>query len=173
MAPTIHKILAGLSACTIALSLFAYVYSFFGAPVDKIFPWMGILVLVLLALIIPMYLIEYPASKAWNWTIKEWARGMPRWVAPCSCLLGLIAVPHFIWFAVQTWPGGPEIVDGQYVLGSGGRILKILTPAEYFRLREDELRLLATFIILFYFATMTYWWFQRKAVGGKVKAEGD
>ena len=163
MTPTIRKLLAGFAACAIALSLFAYIYSFFGAPVDKILPWSLILFFELMALTVPIHIIEYPASKAWkwNWTLKEWARGMPRWVTPCSWLLQLVFLVHFIWSAVQTGPGVPDIVDGQYVLGSHGRILKILTPVEYLRLREDEMRLLATVMISLYFYPMMYWWFRQ------------
>jgi hypothetical protein len=161
MTPSFRKILAGLSACAIALSVFAYVYSFFSARVDKILPWAVILFLGWMVLTVPIYLVEYPASKAWNWQLKEWARGMPSWVAPCSWLLGLVAVAHFFWSAVQIWPGVPEIVDGQYVLGSGGRMLEILTRAEYLRLMEGILRALATIMISLYFVPMMYWWFRQ------------
>jgi hypothetical protein len=161
MAPTIRKILACLSACAIALSVLVYVYSFFGAPVDKILPCVVILFVGWMALIVPIYILEYPASSAWNWTLKEWARGLPNWVAPCLWLLELVTVVHFFWSAVQIWPGVPEIVDGQYVLGSGGRILEILTRAEYIRLMEGILRALATIMISLYFVPMMYWWFRR------------
>jgi len=160
MTSTIRKALAGLSAVAIALSVFAYVYSFFGAP-DKILPWMVINILGLMVLIVPIYLIEYPKSRAWNWSLYGWARGLPNWVAPCSWLLELIALTHFCLSAVQIWPGVPEIVDGQYVLGSGGRILEILTRAEYLRLLEGILRAIVTIMIALYFVPMMYWWFSK------------
>jgi len=57
--------------------------------------------------------------------------------------------------------GVPAIVDGQYVLDSRGRILKALTQAEYFTLKEGELRASASMMIYFYFVPMMYWWYRR------------
>jgi len=174
MTPTIRRVLAVLSACAIALSAFAYVYSFFSAPVDKILPGAAILILGWLALFVPIYLVEYPASRAWDWPLSGWARGMPSWVAPCSWLLELVAIGHFCWSGVQIWPGVPEIVDGQYVLGSGGRILQILTKAEYLRLTAGILRAIITIMISLYFVPMMYWWFRpSEANGSKTTAASE
>jgi hypothetical protein len=161
MTPGIRRFLSFLSACAIAASILAYIYSFFGAPVDKILPWLLLLFFGFVALTIPMFALEYPASKAWNWTWKEWTRGMPSWVAPCSWLLQLVFVVHLAWAFVQSGPGVPGIVDGQYVIESGGRILKVLTQAEYIRLREATVREGATAMIAAYFPPMTYWWFRQ------------
>src|SRR6266850_6252630 len=156
-----RRFLAFLSACAIALSVFAYVFSFFGAPVDKILPWSLVLFLGIIALIVPIYFLEYPASRKWNWSWKEWARGMPSWVAPCFWLLELFAATHFVWFALHSGAGVPDIIDGQYVLDSHGQIVKILTREEYLSLREAFLRVVATIMISLYFVPMMYWWFRQ------------
>jgi len=162
MIPMTRKFLAVLSACVIAAGILAYVDSFFGAPVDRILLW-GALLLIpgWMALLLPMYVLEYPLSRAPSFCWKGFARGMPSWVAPCSWLLSLIAIAHLVWLAVQNGWGVPEIVNGQYVLESRGRILKVLTQAEYLALTEAELRAFTTMMIYFYFVTMMYWWFRR------------
>ena len=162
MIPMTRKFLAVLSACVIAAGILAYVYSFFGALVDRILLW-GALLLIpgWMALLLPMYVLEYPLSRAPSFCWKGFARGMPSWVAPCSWLLSLIAIAHLVWLAVQNGWGVPEIVNGQYVLESRGRILKVLTQAEYLVLTEAELRAFTTMMIYFYFVTMMYWWFRR------------
>lgn len=159
MTPTIHRILAGLSACAIALSVFAYVASFFGTTVDEMLPWAVIPVLGFMVLFVPIYFLEYPASRRWSWSFKGWARDMPNWVVRCFWLLQLIAIAHFAWSAAQNGLGVPEIVDGQYVLDSSGRILKVLTRTEYLKLRQGMERALATIMISLYFVPMMYWWF--------------
>jgi hypothetical protein len=52
-------------------------------------------------------------------------------------------------------------MDGQYVLDSHGRILKVLTQAEYVTLKEALLRIFATLMSTCYFMPMMYWWFRR------------
>ena len=157
MSPIIHKFLAVLSACAIAASILSYMYSFFGAPVDKILLWESLLLIPWMALIVPIYVLEYPSSRAPSFCWKGFARGMPSWVAPCSWLLSVIFVAHLAWLAVLNGPGVPDIVNGQYVLRSRGRILKLLTQAEYLALMEAELRAITTLMISFYFVTMMYW----------------
>jgi hypothetical protein len=114
-----------------------------------------------MALFLPIYVLEYPASKTLSFPWKGLTRGMPGWVAPCSQILSLIAIAHIVWFAVRAGLGVPAIVNGQYVLDKQGRILKVLTQAEYLTLRKAALRTLATMMISFYFLPMNYWWFRR------------
>lgn len=153
--------MAFLSACGFAASIFAYIASFSGALVDTIFPGFVPLLFGWIVLFIPMYALEYPASRAPTFFWK-FARGMPSWVAPCGTALSLIGVAHLVWVSVHSGLGVPAIQDGQYVLGSRGRILKVLTQAEYLTLAAAGLRACATIMISFYFAPMMYWWFRRK-----------
>jgi len=114
-----------------------------------------------MALFAPIYALEYPASRTLSFSWKGFARGMPSWVAPCSRLLSLIALAHFVWFAVHSGWGVPAIEDGQYVLTARGKILKVLTQAEYLKLTAAGGRMFATMMISFYFVPMMYWWFRR------------
>ena len=161
MSPIIHKFLAVLSACAMGASILSYMYSFFGAPVDEILLWECLLLIPWMALIVPIYVLEYPLSRAPSFSWKGFARGMPSWVAPCSWLLSVIFVAHLVLLAVLNGPGVPDIVNGQHVLRSRGRILKLLTQAEYLALMEAELRAITTLMISFYFVPMMYWWFRR------------
>jgi hypothetical protein len=161
MTPAIRRVFAFLSACGIAACVLAYIYSFFAGQVDTILPWWVLLILVGMALVAPIYALEYPSSRAPSFSWKGFARGMPSWVAPCFWVLSLIAIAHFVWSAAQDGLGVPAIVDGQYVLDNHGRILKVLTQAEYLTLKAAELRALATMMISVYFVPLVYWWFRR------------
>lgn len=161
MTPVIARFLAFLSGCGLAISILGYTYSFLGAPVDKILWGMLVLMPGWMALFLPMYILEYPQSRTVRFSLSGFARGMPRWVAPCSWSLSLIFVAHLVWCASQNGLGMPDIVNGQYVLSSRGRILKVLTQAEYTRLMEAVLRMFATLMTSFYFVTTTYWWFRK------------
>ncbi len=161
MTPHVRRLLAFLSACGIATSILAYAESFSGVHVDSVFRWSIVLVPGWMALFAPIYFLEYPASRAPSFAWEGFARGLPRWVAPSAKLLSLIAIMHVLWCVVQNGLGTPAIIDGQYVLDSRGRILKVLTQAEYFKLRGTGVRTFAAMAISFYFMPMMYWWFPR------------
>jgi hypothetical protein len=160
MVPIKRRFIAILSACVIAANILAYIYSFFGAPVGKILPWMIPLVLGLIVLLIPI-IVDYPASRSLSFAGKLCLLGMPSWAARCFWLVQLFAIGNFAWFASQSGWGVPAIMDGQYVSRARGHILKMLTQAEYFTLMEAELRMFAAFMIFFYFPPMMYWWYRR------------
>lgn len=155
-----RRFIAVLSACVIAANILAYIYSFFGAPVDKILPWMVPLVLGWMVLVVSIYAIEYPASRSPSFAWKVYSRGMPNWAAPCFWILQLIVIVSLVWFAIQGGWGVPAIMDGQYVLDARGHILRVLTQAEYFTLKEAELRAITAIMISFYFLPMMYWWYR-------------
>jgi hypothetical protein len=160
MTPTIRGVFAFLSACGFAMSVFAYAGSFSGALVDTLFPWFAPLLLGWIVLFAPVYALEYPASRGASFFWK-FAHGIPSWAAPCGMVLSLIGVAHLIWFGVHSGLGVPAILNGQYVIDTRGRILKVLTQAEYRSLRAAGLRAAATIMVSFYFAPMVYWWFRR------------
>jgi len=161
MISTNRRFLAVLPAYGFAASTAGYIGSFSRASADNIFLWYLPLFLGLVALLGPICVLEYPASRAPTFSLKGFARGMPNWVAPCSWLFLLVAVAHFVWFAAHSGWGAPEILEGQYVLDARGHVLKVLTQQEYLKLRGAEARAVATLLIYFYFTPTTYWWFPR------------
>jgi hypothetical protein len=157
MSSHVARSLAFLSALGFVVSICSYIYSLLGVMVDKVF-WLLALAPLWIALFLPMYILEYPESRKVSFGFTGFARGMPRWVAPCSWLFQLAFVAHFVRFSVQSGFGVPEIVDGQYVLANRGRVLRLLTDEEYRALLGAELRLLATTLMFLYFVTTAYWW---------------
>jgi hypothetical protein len=113
----------------------------------------------MIAVFLPMYALEYPASRAPSFFLTGFARGMPSWVVPCGALLSLVGIAHLVWFGVHSGLGVPVVADGQHVLDSRGHILKILTEPEYLSLKRAELRMLGSMMTSFYFVPMMYWWF--------------
>jgi hypothetical protein len=55
----------------------------------------------------------------------------------------------------------PEIINGEYVLNSHGKIGHI-SERHYLILKGWELRLFASGWIVFYFAIMMHWWYPRR-----------
>ena len=91
---TSRALLAFLSACGFAASVFMYAESFRGSREPSGFSWWIVLIPVWLALFAPIYALEYPASRRASFAWKEFALDMPDWVAPCSRLFSAVAVRH-------------------------------------------------------------------------------
>lgn len=160
--PTTRRLLAFLSACGIAASTLVYIESYYGATVGSILNWVVLLGIGAAALHLPIYVIE----KDRMYFTRGFARDMPSWVVPSVKLLGLIVLAHLVWSSVESDFAIPIIKDGQYVLDSRGRILRVLAEKEYLKLKEGELRFFAALLISFPFASMTYWWFRKSRRSG-------
>lgn len=161
MATIVRRFLAALSACGIAVSIVAYIESLSGATLDDMLQWVIVLGIGAIAIHIPMYVLERSSVKDRTFYWKGFARGMPSWAVPLVKLFWLIALAHFVWFFVQSHHAVPIIKDGQWILSSRGRIIKVLTLREYLTLRAEDLRVFAALMIACYLAPMMYWWFPR------------
>jgi hypothetical protein len=159
--PDIRRFFAFLSACGIAASVLVYIESFSGAAINNSWRWEILLGAGVVALGISIHILEYPSSNNRSFYWKGFERGIPRWVIRSNYLLMLIVIVHFAWYFLLGGFGMPTIKDGQYVLDNHGRILKVLTQAEYLSLNEAQLRIFATLMIACYFMPMMYWWFRR------------
>jgi len=161
MVLTKRTFFAGLCASVIAANILVYIYSFFGAPVDRILPWMVPLVLGLMVLAIPV-MVDSPGFRSWrNFTRPLSSLGAPGWADQLCWILLLFAIGSLVWAAVQGGWGVPAIIDGQYVSDARGHILKVLTQEEYFKLKEAELRVFTAFMVGCYFVPMMYWCYRR------------
>jgi hypothetical protein len=159
MTPATRRFLACISTCGIAASVFIYIESFSGATINNSWIWAIPLGVGLCVVGIPIRSVEHPSSQSFDW--KGFAQGMPRWVVLGNYLLVLVVIAHFVWYYLHGGSGVPTIIDGQYVLNSHGRILKVLTQTEYLTLQEEQLRIAASLIIASYYMPMMYWWFPR------------
>ena len=154
LTPRARRFLGCLSACGLAGSVLVYVQSFSGATTDNSWRWEVLLGIGAFAVGIPIHISTSPSQK---W--KFYWKGLPVWANLCNYLLVLVVIAHFVWYHSQGRSGVPEIMAGQYVLDSHGRILKVLTHAEYIALKEALLRIFATLMSTCYFMPMMYWWF--------------
>jgi len=82
----------------------------------------------------------------------------PKPVARAMTTLGLFFMFHFVLFLIQGHGAAPRFWDSGFVLVSHGSIVKVITRAEYFRLKAEELRLFATGWMFFYFVLAAYGW---------------
>jgi hypothetical protein len=68
----------------------------------------------------------------------------------------------FLVFLTLSHAASPEILNGEYVLNSHGKIVGHISERDYLFLKGWELRLFASGWILVYYALMMHWWFPRQ-----------
>jgi hypothetical protein len=96
-------------------------------------------------------------EEAFYW--KGFSQRKPKWIVPTIRLLGLSFMVHFVVFVVQCHGAVFQIERGQYLLTRGGRIMKVLTQAEYFALSFAMLRMFAAGWLFAYFFLTMYCWY--------------
>jgi hypothetical protein len=74
----------------------------------------------------------------------------------------LLFVVVFFSFLALSHAALPDIINGEYVLNSHGKIIGHISERDYLFLKGWELRLFASVWILAYFAIMMHWWFPRQ-----------
>jgi len=147
----------------LAAAIVVYVTTFFRITMEQRFAWFEVLHVGVLALIGPMFFVESSALRARTFFWRDFGKTMPRWAVPGIKLLGALAIAHFVLFLVLTRATSPQLKNGNYVLDSHGKTVRIISEPEYYRLKGWELRMFAAYWIFFYSVPALYWWFPRRS----------
>ena len=81
--------------------------------------------------------------------VKTICKQTPTWIT-------VIAIGGFIYNMFNFWlfkasvQGGPDIMDGQYILQNHGKLIAYLTEQEYHHYRANEVRFFSGFWLAFY-----------------------
>lgn len=75
-------------------------------------------------------------------------------------VLFVLFLSQFVLLLVLTRGRAIEARNGEFQLG--GETAKVISKAEYDRLKSYELRMFASGWVLMYFVTAAYWWFPRQ-----------
>ena len=123
---------------------------------DKLGARAFLLHLGIFAFALPLIVVE-----RWGKGVNPF-RGKPRWVLRSYQILFFLFVALLFTFLALSHAASPEIINGDYVLNSHGKIVGHLSERDYLFLKGWELRLFASGWILGYYALMMYWWFPRQ-----------
>jgi hypothetical protein len=151
-----RKIMAFAAAPGLIAGVYIFVASFFGLTMNRLGARAFLLHLGIGALFIPLLVVE-----RWSKGVDPFG-GKPRWVLRSMQLLFLLFIVVFFSFLALSHAASPEIINGEYVLNSHGRIAGHISERQYLFLKAWELRLFASGWILAYYAAMMYWWFPRQ-----------
>jgi hypothetical protein len=151
-----RKIIAIVAAPGLIAGVYIFIASFSGLTMDKLGGRAFLLHLGIFALAIPLVIVD-----RWSKDVNPF-RGKPRWVVRSIQILGLLCIALLVAFLALSHAASPEIINGEYVLNSHGKIAGYITEREYFFLKGWELRLFASGWMFAYYALMMHWWFPRE-----------
>lgn len=151
-----RKVLATAAVPGLVAGISIFIASFLGLTMDKLEAKAFLLHLGIFAIGIPLIFVE-----KWSKGVYPF-RGKPRWVLRGMQILFLVFVVLFFTFLALSHAGSLEVVNGEYVLNSHGKIIEHISERDYLFLKGWELRSFASGWILAYFALMMYWWYPRQ-----------
>lgn len=152
----VRKVIAIVAAPGFLAGVFIMGASFFGLTLDRLGMKAFAMHLGIFVLLIPLTFVE-PNSKG-----RDLFRGKPRWAVRSIQTLFVFFVAVFIGFLVLSHGASPDIIGGEYVLNSHGRIVGHISERDYLSLKGWELRLFASRWTLAYYTLMMAWWFPRQ-----------
>lgn len=151
-----RKIMAIAAAPGLIAGIYIFIASFLGLTMDKLGVKAFLLHLGIFVLFIPLVLVD-----RWSKGGDQF-RGKPRWVVRSVQTLFLLFIAVFLTFLVLSHAASPEILNGEYVLNSHGKVVGYISERDYRALKGWELRLFASGWTLFYYSLVMYWWFPRQ-----------
>jgi len=136
--------------------IYVFIASFFGLTMENLAAKAVLLHLGIFALAIPLVVVE-----RWSKGVNPF-RGKPRWAVRSMQVLFVLFVAVFFTFLAMSRAASPEIVNGDYILDSHGKLVAYISQRDYLSLKGWELRFFASGWIVGYYAMMLYWWFPRQ-----------
>jgi hypothetical protein len=136
--------LFGLGASVLVHSL-----TFIGISAAEYVPWVWVLHLGIFIAIIPL------VGK------RDLLAGVPPWASTAVAIVSVYAIVNFFLFILLVRGGGPEIVNGKYVLASHGSVIRELSEREYHWQQAYVLRGFSGHWMMFYLPPALYWWYRK------------
>jgi hypothetical protein len=133
-----------------------FIASFFGLTMDKLGAKAALLHLGIFVLAIPLIFVDRTSRGV------DPFLGKPVWAVRTMQLLFLVFLGVFVTFLLLSHAASPDILNGEYVLNSHGKIVGYISERDYRFLKGWELRLFASGWTLFYCILLIHWWFPRQ-----------
>jgi hypothetical protein len=142
-----------ISICGLIVSTIVHVATFFGVNPQNEFPAVWGLHFLLLAIWIPIILINRKIATGDNRknVLRTIMKHTPFWLKALSAVLFIYAFIGFFYSVFVLNDGGvPSIISGQKVLESHGNIIRILTEQEYELHQAYSVRAFSSIWLIFY-----------------------
>lgn len=152
-----NRTLGRIALAGFFLSLLVHVLTFAGINVPSRFPYVWGLHIGMFLVWIPFVLLNRTGK-----TVSV----APIWAQVIVALVFAYAMLNLLLSDSLGGRGGPDIVSGQYVLTSHGRVLAHVTETEYLMYRARELRTFSAVWMMFYVLPGVYpfFWHERSSI---------
>jgi len=146
-----EKIFFYIAVCSFLLAIIAHLISLYGINLQAVFPPIFLLHIIIFVVWIPSILKlnnikkeykiqhgKYPRISVLN--LNKFLPNTPKAVFMASIFFGIYAGINFYIFMMIGEGGGPNIIDGVYVLSNHGDIIREISFLEYQKFQANEIR---------------------------------
>lgn len=144
------------------LALLVHILTLASIDVSSQFPYVWSLHVGMFLVWIPFVLFERKRFRMQRIRLGEIMSGLPPWASFLVSVAFVYMILNFFLCAHVSGGGNADIVGGQYVLSSHGRILAHLTENEYHLHRAYEVRMFSGVWLTFYLIPGIYFLFWRE-----------
>jgi len=124
-----RKVVAIVAVPGLIAGIYIFIASFLGLTIDKLGAKAFLLHLGIFALAIPLVVLE-----RWSKGVNPF-RGKPKWVLRSLQILFFLFLGVFVTFLALSHAASPEILNGDFVLNSHGKIVGYISEKNYFLLK--------------------------------------
>jgi hypothetical protein len=157
-----EKTLAYVALLGFVLSLLVHLCALAGIDVATAVPAVYGLHFAIFVLFIP-FMLSLNKRFGRRVRLSALAQLLPRWVRGLMFVLFAYVVVNFFLFLAATGGGSPsQQENGQFILQSHGKLIRVLTAQEYTAFKANEVRGFSGHWLLFYFLPFAYFCFGTK-----------
>ena len=137
--PSIDRIFGPIAAIVFTIALVIHVLSIIGIDVQHYFPPVMLLHMLIFVCFIPFVL---SLNKRFGGRAKLWQLIpiMPRWTMILGGMLFAYTMINFL-LSMDAMGGTADLRDGQYILHNKGKLIRVITEAEYHHSKASMLRM--------------------------------
>lgn len=158
-----HRFLGILSATGFCLALIVHTLTFAHIDVMEVFPSVWLLHIGIFVVFVPLVFSARRLSGA-NPKYRDFRSLFPEWANTLITVVFIYAIVNFVVFMFLSHGGVPAIRDGQFILHSHGKLVRVLTEQEYHVQRAYVVRGFSGHWLVFYLVPALYFLFKKNRV---------
>jgi hypothetical protein len=157
---SMHLLLGILSAMGFTLALVVHALTFAHIDVSEKYPLVWVLHVGLFVVFVPLVFSARKVSGS-NPEYRDFRSLFSGWGNALITVVFIYAIVNFVVFMFLSQGGVPAIRDGQFILHSHGKLVRILTEQEYHDQRAYVLRGFSGHWLVFYLVPALYFLFRK------------
>jgi hypothetical protein len=162
----VHRLLGILSAISFTLALVVHGLTFAHIDIMETIPAVWVLHVGIFVVFVPLVFSARRLSGA-DQKYRDFQSLFPEWANTLITVVFIYAIVNFVVFMFLSHGGVPAIRDGQFILHSHGKLVRVLTEKEYHVQRAYVVRGFSGHWLVFYLVPALFFLFGKPVPSGK------